>query len=105
MKRFLLTAAVLAVSSAAQASIISIGPDYNKSGGRFPVTAYSTVAEKNTGPETRSPTFNTGYDDVPIPIPEPATWALMLLGAGLSGAALRSRKRQALSTRAKGAPT
>jgi hypothetical protein len=87
------------------------GPDYNTSGGPYAVTlfnglsaesiygtstgfgAFSAVAEKNTGPDTGTTTYNTGYEDVPTPVPEPAIWALMLLGAGLSGATLRSRRK------------
>jgi hypothetical protein len=31
-------------------------------------------------------------------VPEPATWAVMLLGLGLAGTALRRRSRAALAT-------
>ncbi len=85
------------------------GPPYNASGGPYPVTlfngigaesiynginlfgAYSAEAEKNTGSETGTPTFNTGDEAVPE-VPEPGAWALMLLGAGLTGAAIRRRR-------------
>jgi hypothetical protein len=56
--------------------------------------AFSAVAEKNTGPATGTPTFNTGYEAVPSAlVPEPAVWTLMLLGAGLTGACSRSARR------------
>ncbi len=92
------------------------GPNYDTSGGPFPVTlfdglsadstfgginnsgAYSAVAEKNTGPDTGTPTYNLGYEDVPgAVVPEPGAWALMLLGAGLAGATLRGRRRAAVA--------
>jgi hypothetical protein len=89
------------------------GPNYDTSGGPFGVTlfngigaksiygnyalagAFSAVAEKNTGPATGTATFNFGYEDVPISVPEPAAWSLMLIGAALSGAALRGRRQTA----------
>jgi hypothetical protein len=90
------------------------GPNYDTKGGPFGVTdfnglsakstlgtinplgAFSAVAEKNTGPDTGTPTFNTGYEAVPGSVPEPSAWGLMLLGAGLTGATLR-RRRMALA--------
>jgi hypothetical protein len=87
------------------------GPDYDTSGGPFGVTlfsglgaesiygsfalagAYSAVAENNTGPETGTATFNFGYEAVPVPTPEPATWGLMLFGAAATGTVLRRRRR------------
>jgi hypothetical protein len=90
------------------------GPNFDTTGGPFGRTlfngigakstfpnfalagAYSAVAEKNNGPETGHATFNLGYEAVPVSsIPEPAAWALMLVGAGLSGAAMRGRRRVA----------
>jgi hypothetical protein len=89
------------------------GPPYDTSGGPFGVTlfsglgaqsiyggsaligAYSAVAENNTGPETGTATFNFGFEAVPFPIPEPATWALMLIGAAATGASLRNRRNLA----------
>ncbi len=38
-------------------------------------------------------------DNLAVPVPEPATWAMMIVGMGLMGVALRSR-RQALATAA-----
>jgi len=92
------------------------GPPYETSGGPYPVTlfsglgaesiynainifgAFSAVAEKNTGPETGTPTFNTGYEAVPtMTVPEPGPWGLMLLGGGLTGMALRRRRSPAVA--------
>ncbi len=50
---------------------------------------------------TGTPIFDTGYITVPAPapIPEPATWAMMIIGFGGVGALLRShRRREALLT-------
>jgi hypothetical protein len=86
------------------------GPDYHTSGGPFPDTllakfsaesidggfslgAYSAIAENNTGFATGTKAFNFGYTVVPFAIPEPGAWALMLIGAGLTGASLRGRRR------------
>lgn len=87
------------------------GPDYHTSGGPFSNTVFSglsarstigttsalggfsAVAEKNTGPETGTPTYNDGYVGVPGAVPEPASWAIMLFGFGLAGASFRARRR------------
>lgn len=85
------------------------GADYNTSGGPFSNTvfsglsarstlggirtgAYSAVAEKNTGTETGTPTYNNGFVGVPGTVPEPASWAVMLLGFGVAGASFRARR-------------
>jgi len=39
-------------------------------------------------------TYTTGVN---APVPEPGAWALMIMGFGAAGAALRSRRRQALA--------
>ncbi len=36
--------------------------------------------------------FSRGEDPAPAPVPEPATWAMMVGGFGLAGAAMRRRK-------------
>ncbi|MDB5482076.1 MAG: hypothetical protein JWO83_3129 [Caulobacteraceae bacterium] len=121
MKKLLVTAAVLVASTAAQASIIpaltkpaAIDPNYETSGRPFSVTplngvsaepiyatlsnfeAFSAVADKNTGMTAGIPGFNTGDQGVLTAlVPEPAGWGLMLLGAGLTGGALRNRRRLA----------
>lgn len=40
---------------------------------------------------------NTGYVGATLAVPEPATWAMMLVGFGGLGASLRSRRKQAVS--------
>jgi hypothetical protein len=42
-------------------------------------------------------TGNVGATLIPGGIPEPATWALMIVGMGGVGAALRTRRRQSLA--------
>jgi len=34
------------------------------------------------------------FDDVSVSVPEPATWAMMLLGVGMIGAGLRMARRK-----------
>lgn len=46
----------------------------------------------------RSDFGSHGFDGVAVAAPEPAAWALMLLGFGMLGAALRRRSPQQLST-------
>ena len=56
--------------------------------------------------EDRSDTDPVGYPQAPITslsvtaVPEPATWAIMLVGFGGMGAAIRSRRKQALAATA-----
>ncbi|HWE99258.1 MAG TPA: PEPxxWA-CTERM sorting domain-containing protein [Caulobacteraceae bacterium] len=86
------------------------GPNYDTSGGPFGVTnfngltaestlsgtaqgVFSAMAIKNTGSLTGTTTYNTGYVEVPGGVPEPATWALMILGVGMAGSALRRQNR------------
>lgn len=62
-------------------TIVNNGASYNTSGGTF---SFSSTAE--------TATFNA---QVSGGVPEPATWALMIMGFGLTGAALRGRYRKA----------
>jgi hypothetical protein len=89
------------------------GPPYRTSGGPYDFTnftglsaesiyggsaldgAYSAVAVGNTGPATGTAAYNFGYEAVPAIIPEPAAWGLMLIGATMTGAALRNRRKLA----------
>ena len=55
---------------------------------------FAAVAVTNNGSAQGQPTFNDGFVGVPrVGVPEPAAWALMVLGFGGIGAALRSRRR------------
>jgi hypothetical protein len=49
----------------------------------------------NNGAATGQKDFNAGAVAVPeaVIVPEPATWALMIMGFGLAGATLRGRRR------------
>jgi len=58
---------------------------------------FSAMAVTNNGSATGDLTLNSGRVGVPMAsvIPEPMTWALMTLGFGAAGAALRARRRLA----------
>ena len=87
--------------------------DFNASGGPFPETnfilsALSTLsstrfdgftsgAVKNNGATTGQATFNVGPIAVPFAaVPEPSTWAMLIVGFGGVGAMARSRRRRGL---------
>lgn len=53
---------------------------------------FSNTGTGSVGPFAIGDTFKIGLS--PGAVPEPATWALMLLGFGFVGGALRSKKRQ-----------
>lgn len=68
----------------------------NQSGGRVTYDAQG-------GPAITSVTFASSsnsfeFDDLAAAAPEPATWAMMILGFGLAGAALRRRRRTSAGT-------
>jgi hypothetical protein len=95
------------------------GPAFDTSGGPFPsqvdfmglsaestdslqgTGSFSAVAVKNDGAQTGTTTYNVGQVGVPIPsgVPEPATWAMFLIGFGAVGWTLRGcRNASALTT-------
>ena len=56
--------------------------------------AYTTNSVLNSyGFETSAETGIFGTTDIPAAVPEPATWAMMLVGFGAVGFAMRRRKR------------
>ena len=89
------------------------GPDFETSGGPFPDINFNGLMAKSTfsdlaqgifsaqavknngvGPGgAGTPAYNTGFITVPNApgVPEPTTWALMLVGFGLAGVSLRRR--------------
>ena len=92
------------------------GPDFHTSGGPYTditldgltavttfggvgVDGFSSRAIKNSGLGTvGTDAFNNGAVGVPMGVPEPASWALMILGFGGIGATLRRRASQPLAT-------
>ncbi len=93
------------------------GPDFDASGGPFADINFNGLMAKSTfgdltqgifsaqavknnglGPGgAGTPAYNTGFVTVPgaLGVPEPASWALMLMGFGLAGASLRRRRAAA----------
>jgi hypothetical protein len=91
------------------------GPDFHTSGGPFAdinfdglsalstfsgITAdgFSAITIKNNGPVQGTKLYNVGTVEVPLTaiVPEPATWAMMIMGFGAVGALAR-RRRPALA--------
>ncbi|HEY9235013.1 MULTISPECIES: PEPxxWA-CTERM sorting domain-containing protein [Phenylobacterium] len=60
---------------------------------------FSAKAVTNNGAATGDEAFNIGRVGVPMAsvVPEPAAWALMILGFGVAGASLRARRRLAVA--------
>ena len=93
------------------------GPDFHTSGGPFTdieimgltaestfggftVDGFSSRAIKNTGIGTvGTVAFNNGAVAVPVApgVPEPASWALLILGFGGIGGMVRMRRRKGLA--------
>jgi hypothetical protein len=87
------------------------GPNFDTSGGPFggltdfngltaeskfhniTLGTFSAVAVKNVGEATGTPAFNVGFVGIPSSIPEPATWAVILVGFGAVGVSMRARRR------------
>lgn len=91
------------------------GPDFQTSGGPYPSIInfgglsadsiygsrtsgyFSAEAVKNDGPDTGTAAFNVGGVDIPG-VPEPATWALLILGFGMIGTMLRTARNRRAGT-------
>lgn len=58
---------------------------------------YSAEAVKNVGADAGTLAYNVGQVAVPGAVPEPASWALMLVGFGACGALLRSGRTRTAS--------
>ncbi len=56
--------------------------------------AFSALAVKNSGAQANTLTLNQGFVNVPVSggVPEPASWALMIMGFGGIGTMLRRRR-------------
>lgn len=61
----------------------------------FTAASTSTTLRFSADPATSRTSFGLGLDNVSIAaVPEPGTWMMLLLGFGMIGGALRSRKKQ-----------
>jgi hypothetical protein len=87
------------------------GPNFQTTGGPYPALvnftglgadstlggqvagSFSTMAVRNVGSLAGTADFNVGQVNVPSAVPEPATWAMMLIGFAGLGASLRRRNR------------
>ncbi len=92
------------------------GPNYNTTGGPSatdtvfagltaettlsgvnPNGFFSAKAVKNFGTDAGTPAYNVGQVAVPGSVPEPAAWAMMLVGFGLCGSVMRRRRTDTAS--------
>jgi hypothetical protein len=60
---------------------------------------FSSLTVKNNGAAAGQPLYEQGAVAVPVgaAVPEPGTWALMIIGFGGAGAMLRARRRRAFA--------
>ena len=65
--------------------------------GSVVLDGFSTLTIKNEGTAVGSVVYSAGLVGVPGPIPEPATWALMIMGMGTVGVAMRRRSARTIS--------
>lgn len=66
---------------------------WSQTNGRF--TVFGTAGETFTSVTFRSSTNSFEVDNLAVrAVPEPTTWAMMLLGVGMIGFALRGRRKQ-----------
>jgi hypothetical protein len=72
-------------------------PTIGSSGNMWYGAAGSYVVDNSFAIATGAQTNTLGIQFNTAPVPEPATWAMMLLGFGGLGAALRSRRQTALT--------
>ena len=90
-----------------------VGPDFRNTGGpavsfdfdgfgarsnfvsRIAGAFFSRTVKNNGNGETNGLIFTLGSVGVPHAVPEPATWAMMIAGFGLAGAAMRRSPRRA----------
>lgn len=60
--------------------------------GKVNFDGFSTLTVKNTPFEAGTNVFSTGSVGIPSPVPESATWAMLIAGIGMVGAAMRRRQ-------------
>jgi hypothetical protein len=80
---------VLEFTSALGLGFLPTGPNYNN---QFAYNLITTAAFGNSGPGGQLTPFAATGNGI-FSIPEPGTWALMIMGFGGIGAALRNRRR------------
>jgi hypothetical protein len=73
-------------------SVLSFGSDPSGNGFSFSGTSLTTLALKGSSPASFNGVF-AGDFSATSAVPEPATWAMMLIGAGAVGSALRRSRR------------